>query len=81
MSGLIQSAFDRAAVKRYPDSRRVFLRDVPGLGDIPLGRKIQLPGPRCRRWAHQWATDTYPGVRHDYVDKVCIKCGRRRMIT
>lgn len=77
MSGLIQGAFDNAAVMRYGDSRRVFLRDVPGLGDLPLGRKLQLPGPRCRPWRHTFVEDVYPGVRHDYIDKVCMTCDRR----
>lgn len=81
MTGFIQGVFNRAVVVDYSDSRRIILRDVPGLGDMPLGRKIQAPGPRCRRWRHEWETDTYPGIRHDYVDRVCTACGRRRMVT
>lgn len=67
---------DTATVERYMDgSRRVIIGD-----DIPLGRKIQAPGPRCRRWRHEWKTDTYPGVRHEYVDRVCARCSRRKMV-
>lgn len=78
--GFIQGIFEKSAVRTYSDSRRVYLRDVPGLGDVPLGRKLQLPGPRCRPWRHAFVEDVYPGVRHEYVDKVCTKCDRRKMV-
>ena len=78
MAGFIQAVFDRATVDYFSDSRRIVLRDVPGLGDIPLGRKIQNPGPRCRPWRHKW--DIYPGIRQEYVDKVCGICDRRKQL-
>lgn len=81
MTGFIQGVFNKAVVVDYSDSRRIVLWDVPGLGNIPLGRKIQNPGPRCRRWRHEWAIDTYPGIRHDYVDRVCCLCDRRKAVS
>jgi hypothetical protein len=80
-TGFIQGVFAKAVVESYPDSRRIVLRDVLGFGDMPLGRKIQNPGPRCRPWRHEWVIDTYPGIRHEYVDKVCGTCSRRKMVT
>lgn len=45
-------------------------------GDRPIGRKMQLDQPRCRRHK-KFVLDTYEGLRHDYTDKVCIVCHRR----
>lgn len=66
---------ENAVVRSYDDgSIRVFH------GDIPLGRKLQTPGPRCKGGHHKLVIDTYEGLRHEYVDKVCTKCGRRLMV-
>ncbi len=46
-------------------------------GVVPMGGKIQQPGKRCRRWAHDWTIDEYAGVRGTYRDRVCKKCDRR----
>lgn len=52
-------------------TRRVVWRGVP------LGRKLQPPGPKCPEGQHDFERETYEGFRHPYVDKVCRKCPRR----
>ncbi len=65
---------EEGVVRKYDDgSIRVFL------GDMPLGRKLQTPGPRCKRHT-RWVKDVYDGLRGEYEDKVCLDCGRRIMV-
>lgn len=45
-------------------------------GEIPLGGKVQINGPRCK-FRHDFFIDEYPGVSRTYRDKVCRNCTRR----
>lgn len=41
---------------------------------VPVGGRLPLAGEQCPDDEHEWMIERYPGLRHEYVDKVCIKC-------
>ncbi|AAN12673.1 hypothetical protein LITTLEE_27 [Mycobacterium phage LittleE] len=67
-----ESVLNDSVVKFEDGSARIWW------GNRPLGGKIQTPGPRCRRWRHDWYIEKYDGCRGEYADKVCRTCKRRR---